>query len=91
MKKRDVFAELVEGFDALKCEREGKLTLRQIKVPHNPVPTLAPEELVEVREKLRLSQITTTQRYAHLSHDTLRDAANIATSVVRLAMEKGKR
>ena len=54
MKKRDVFAELVEGFDALKSEREGKLTLRQIKVPHNPVPTLAPEELVEVREKLRL-------------------------------------
>ena len=37
MKKRDVFAELVEGFDALKAEREGKLTLRQIKVPHNPV------------------------------------------------------
>ena len=56
MKKRDVFAELVEGFDALKSEREGKLTLRQIKVPHNPVPTLAPEELVEVREKLRLSR-----------------------------------
>ena len=56
MKKREVFAELVEGFDALKSEREGKLTLRQIKVPNNPAPTLAPEELVEVREKLRLSR-----------------------------------
>jgi putative transcriptional regulator len=56
MRKRDVFAELVEGFDALKAEREGKLTLRRIKVQDNPVPTLAPEELIRVREKLRLSR-----------------------------------
>jgi putative transcriptional regulator len=27
-KKRDIFAELTEGFDALKQQREGKLTLR---------------------------------------------------------------
>ena len=47
--------------------------------------------LYEVQKLLGHSQITTTQCYAHLSHDTLRDAANIATSVVRLAMEKGKR
>lgn len=47
--------------------------------------------LYEVQKLLGHSQITTTQRYAHLSHDTLRDAANIATSVVRLAMEKGRR
>jgi hypothetical protein len=32
MRKRDVFAELVEGFDSLKAEREGKLTLRPIEV-----------------------------------------------------------
>jgi hypothetical protein len=25
--KRDIFAELTEGFDALKVQREGKLTL----------------------------------------------------------------
>lgn len=56
MKKRDVFAELLEGFDALKSEREGKLTLRQIKVQDKPVPTLAPEELIKVREKLHLSR-----------------------------------
>ena len=46
----------MEGFGALKSEREGKLTLRQIKVSQNPVPTLAQEELVGVREKLRLSR-----------------------------------
>ncbi|BAO82084.1 predicted transcriptional regulator [Serpentinimonas raichei] len=56
MKKRDVFAELLEGFDALKSEREGKLTLRQIKVQDKPVPTLAPQELIQVREKLHLSR-----------------------------------
>ena len=56
MKKRDLFAELLEGFDALKSEREGKLTLRQIKVQDKPVPTLAPQELIEVREKLHLSR-----------------------------------
>ncbi len=56
MKKRDVFAELLEGFDALKSEREGKLTLRQIKVEDKSVPTLAPQELIEVREKLHLSR-----------------------------------
>ena len=56
MNKRNLFAELLEGFDALKSEREGKLTLRQVKVEHKPVPTLAPQELIQVREKLRLSR-----------------------------------
>lgn len=56
MIKRDVFAELLEGFDALKSEREGKLTLRQIKVQDKPVPALSPEELIQVREKLHLSR-----------------------------------
>ncbi len=32
MTKRNIFSALVEGFDALKSEREGKLTLRQVKV-----------------------------------------------------------
>ena len=36
MTKRDIFSELVEGFDALKSHREGKLTLRQVKVQAKP-------------------------------------------------------
>ncbi|MBH2042371.1 MAG: hypothetical protein M0P52_04515 [Rhodoferax sp.] len=36
--KRDIFAELTEGFDALKSEREGKLTLRTFKVKSKPAP-----------------------------------------------------
>ena len=31
-KKRDIFAELTEGFEALQQQREGKLTLRTFKV-----------------------------------------------------------
>ena len=30
--KRDIFAELTEGFDALQKQREGKLTLRTVNV-----------------------------------------------------------
>ena len=56
MTKRDLFAELAEGFDALKSEREGKLTLRRVTPAENPVPALAPKEVLAVREKLNLSR-----------------------------------
>jgi putative transcriptional regulator len=56
MKKRDIYSEIVEGFDALKLEREGKLTLRQIKMEANPVPVLAPQEVLAIREQLNLSR-----------------------------------
>jgi putative transcriptional regulator len=54
--KRDIFAELTEGLGALKSEREGKLTLRTVKVENKPTPTLSPQEVLEVREQLRLSR-----------------------------------
>ena len=56
MTKRDLFAELAEGFDALKSEREGKLTLRRVMPADKPVPVLAPQEVLAVREKLNLSR-----------------------------------
>ncbi len=37
-KKRNIFGELTEGFDALKSQREGKLTLRTFKANNNPTP-----------------------------------------------------
>jgi len=42
--KRDIFAELTEGFHALKSQREGKLTLRTFKVESKPAhqPALNP-------------------------------------------------
>lgn len=56
MTKRDIFSELVEGFDALKAERDGKLTLRQLKAHANPVPALEPQEVLAVREQLHVSR-----------------------------------
>ena len=50
--KRDIFAELTEGFDALKSEREGKLTLRTFKVASKPAPVLSPQDVLRVREQL---------------------------------------
>ena len=56
MKKRDVFSDIVEGFDALAAERQGKLTLRQVRMESKPVPVLGPQEVLAVREKLHLSR-----------------------------------
>ena len=36
MNKRNIGKELIEGFDALKAEREGKITLRQHTVESKP-------------------------------------------------------
>ena len=49
-------AELTEGFDALKAEREGKLTLRTFKAENKPSPVLLPQEVLRVREQLHLSR-----------------------------------
>lgn len=49
--KRNVFAELSEGFDALKAEREGKVTLRRHAVQKKAPPSMTAKELVHVREK----------------------------------------
>ena len=54
--KRAIFAELTEGFDALKSEREGKLTLRTFKFESKPPPVLLPQDVLQVREQLRLSR-----------------------------------
>ncbi len=56
MKKRNLFAELSEGFDALAQEREGKLTLRSIEAEAQPAPTLTAQDVLRVREQLQLSR-----------------------------------
>jgi putative transcriptional regulator len=55
-KKRDIFAELMDGFDALEKQREGKITLRTFNVESKPVPTLSPQDVLNVREQLHLSR-----------------------------------
>lgn len=70
MSKRDVFAEVMEGLQALKSEREGKLTLRQVQVESKPVPGLAPQELIAVRTQLKLSR-PVFARYLRTNERTL--------------------
>ena len=54
--KREIFSELVEGFDALADERQGKITLRTHKVHLNKLAPLTAEEVVAVRQQLNLSR-----------------------------------
>jgi putative transcriptional regulator len=55
-RKRNLFAELSEGMKALAQAREGKRTLRTHAVEFKPPPEVTPEELVRVRERLKLSR-----------------------------------
>jgi len=52
--KRNLFDELKEGFNALQAEREGTIILLKHKVKNNSEPTITPEELMRLREKLHL-------------------------------------
>ncbi len=56
MTKRDIFSELVEGFDALKESREGKLTLRTSDVEYKAPPEMTPQRVRAIRESLQVSQ-----------------------------------
>lgn len=55
-KKRDLFSELTEGFDALADHRAGKRTLRTHTVKVKPAPKITPRELVKVRKDMNLSR-----------------------------------
>jgi putative transcriptional regulator len=54
--KRDLFAELSEGLEALAEAREGKRTLRTHAVEYIPAPNLTPKQLVRVRKELKISR-----------------------------------
>ena len=54
--KRNIFAELVEGFEAVEADRNGRITLRQHHFEAKPAPQLKPEEVRAVRERLNLSR-----------------------------------
>ena len=54
--KRDLFAELKEGMDALGDARHGKRTLRTHSVEYKPAPSVTPQELIRVRKNLKLSR-----------------------------------
>jgi len=54
--KRDLFAELTEGMNALADARHGKRTLRTHSIKFKPAPNVTPRELIRLRKNLKLSR-----------------------------------
>ena len=54
--KRDLFAELSEGMEALAGAPQGKRTLRTHAVEYKPAPTVTPKELIRIRKDLKISR-----------------------------------
>jgi len=55
-KRRRLFAELAEGFEALAAQREGKRTLRTHTVKEIPAPRVSAVDVTRLREKMNLSR-----------------------------------
>ncbi len=55
-RKRDLFDELMEGFDALAERRAGKRTLRTHVLRVKPAPKITARELAKVRRNMNLSR-----------------------------------
>ncbi|CBJ39750.1 Putative transcriptional regulator protein (plasmid) [Ralstonia solanacearum CMR15] len=60
--KRNLFAELKEGMDALAAEREGKMTLRKVKVRVLQPVDVTAEEIKAVRAAAHASQAVMARR-----------------------------
>jgi putative transcriptional regulator len=56
MAKRKIFDELMEGVDAMKKHREGKLTLRSYKEEVTPLPAVDSKFIRETRKRMRCSR-----------------------------------
>ena len=56
MAKRDLFNELMEGFDALKAEREGKITLRTTEVDMPKPIKMSASQIAKIRKAHNYSQ-----------------------------------
>ena len=56
MAKRDLFNELMEGFDALKAEREGKITLRTTEIDIPKPIEMNSNQIAKIRKDHNYSQ-----------------------------------
>jgi len=70
MTKRNLFAELSEGFEALAEQRAGKITLKEYEIEARPEPELTSAELIGLRQKLNLSR-PVFARYLRTNERTL--------------------
>jgi len=72
-RKRNLFAELMEGMDALQNERQGRVTLRThtLELPEaKPAAEVRADELVALRKQLNLSR-SVFARYLRTNARTL--------------------
>jgi len=65
VKKRNLFEEVQEGFEALAEARAGKLTLRTHRVEMAAVSEVTSGEVLALREKLNMVGSTPTPRPAY--------------------------
>ena len=56
MKKRNLFAEISEGFGAFADERAGKQTLRTVELEVRPAMNVSAGDLLAMRERLHMSR-----------------------------------
>lgn len=72
MAKRDLFAELMQGVQEMAEQRQGKITLREVTAKSKPAPQVTAQEIVNLRQKLHLSQSVFAQRL-RLNPETLKN------------------
>ncbi len=70
MKKRTLFAEIAEGFEALAEQRAGRHTLRTHEVAVRPAPEVTAAERIALRERSNLSR-PLLARYLRINPRTL--------------------
>ncbi len=70
MGKRNIFDELMEGVQAMKEHREGKITIRTYKVEPQQLPKVDSRLIRETRKKLRCSRAVFARRL-HINERTL--------------------
>ena len=54
MSKRNLFDEMMQGVDEMAAQREGKITLRQVKVESRPAPEVTANDIVALRKKMKM-------------------------------------
>jgi putative transcriptional regulator len=69
-KKRNIFSELMDGVNAMKDHRKGKLTLRSYNVEAAPLPEVNAKMIKETREKLHCSRAVFARKL-HANERTL--------------------
>ena len=73
--KREIFSELVEGFDALANERQGKVTLRTHKVHLNNLEPLTADQLTAPLQREALALVAATVQPVRLIDNMILPAA----------------